>query len=150
MRYLKNDLFISAEEKPFQVEWLEEGISKHDAPVCEVLALVLTMFNLNHALFVRQGTLLNLSETECFNRLRALLKAAKEEAWVAIESEDFKLLEKMLGLVMPTVPWHQNWPLLNKALKNSPEKPPESPNPAFPPASDASLDGSKPKADVPA
>lgn len=120
MRYIKNDLFKRYDGSPFSLSDDERGVPEHNATIGEVLSVALRVYDENHNRFVRTGQLLSPTEIRSFNVLLDLLEGAKPGAFIPIENDDFKLLQKLVGWTLPTSPAWRDAPTLQELLDQAP------------------------------
>lgn len=124
MRYVKNDLFTNHVGKPFRISDPEAGIPEHEGTVGEVIHLHLNFYDINHAAFAsRQTQILSQAETRSFNRCMEILTGeAQDGLYYRFETEDFKVVQKVLGWIAPLTPWWRDGPLLEDLLGSALER----------------------------
>lgn len=117
MHYLKgDDPFVSVTRAPFVIEDPEEGMPAHEATVAEMIALTLKRY------VPRQGhTLEQMGEIRALNRCIDRLEHRElyelpEDGYYAFEDEDWKVLRRVMGWMLPIVPWFRNAPAIDELL----------------------------------
>ena len=127
MRYIANGLFDKHSGKPFKIKDMEDDVPEHDASIAEVLKVTLAFYDNEHKIFVQLGKVLTApSEAAAFNRIMDVLKEAPEEGYIAFESEDFTILQKLIGWTVPQCPWWRDGALIDELLTKAPKTLPES------------------------
>jgi len=124
MRYLKNEIFIRYDGSKLTLSDDEKNIPEHDASVAETLAVALRIYDTNHNRFVREGQLLSPTEIKSFNALLDMLDGADPGGQVAIESQDFRLLWKLVEWTVTTSQLWRDAPIILKLLERSTETSP--------------------------
>lgn len=127
MRYIRNDLFTNHVGKPFRISDPEAGIPEHEGTVGEVIHLHLNFYDLNHAAFAaRQTQVLSQPETRSFNRCMEILQGKPQEGlYYRFETEDFKVVQKIVGWIASLTPWWRDGPLIEDLLGSALERLPQ-------------------------
>jgi len=130
MRYIKNDVFVRFDGSKLSLSDDERQVPEHDASVAETLAVALRIYDSNHNRFVREGQLLSPTEIRSFNTLLDILDGAEVGGYVAIETQDFRLLWKLAEWTVTTSPLWRDAPVILKLLEQSTEaRPAQTPSP---------------------
>lgn len=115
MKYIENTPFFSITGEPLTIR--EDTGPEHEASTADVLKLVMSFYDGQHAFFVQQGHILKPSETRRFNLIMDILKEDGET--IALEDEDFRLLKRISEWVLPVASFWRQAPLIEDVLENA-------------------------------